>query len=199
LALTKPRVVSLIVFTAMIGMFLATPGVVALQPFLFGVIGIALVAGSAAAVNCLLEQKIDALMNRTRARPLPRGQLTSAEALAFAAVVGTVGLALLYSLVNPLTAWLALATFVGYAFVYTVILKPRNRATIPLVPPCRRRTKPRCTRFLDPFGGYRAFHRNPIVRVHFMNPTHTSHNMPGRFWVGVLIGLAIVALVFGLT
>src|SRR5207248_1920485 len=88
-ALTKPRVVSLIVFTAMIGMFLATPGVLALQPFVFGVIGIALVAGSAAAVNCLLEQKIDALMTRTRARPLPRGQLTSAEALAFAVVVGT--------------------------------------------------------------------------------------------------------------
>ena len=130
LALAKPRVVSLIVFTAMIGMLLATPGVVALQPFLFGVIGIALVAGSAAAVNCLLEQKIDALMNRTRARPLPRGQLTSAEALAFAAVVGSVGFALLFSMVNPLTAWLALATFVGYAFVYTVILKPRTPQNI---------------------------------------------------------------------
>jgi len=129
-ALTKPRVVSLIVFTAMIGMFLATPGVIALRPFLFGVIGIALVAGSAAAVNCLLEQKIDALMTRTRARPLPRGQLTSAEALAFAVVVGTAGLALLYSLVNPLTAWLALATFVGYAFVYTLILKPRTPQNI---------------------------------------------------------------------
>ena len=130
LALTKPRVVSLIVFTAMIGMLLATPGVVSLQPFLFGVIGIALVAGSAAAVNCLLEQKIDALMNRTRARPLPRGQLTSAEALAFATVVGAGGLALLYSLVNPLTMWLSLATFVGYAFVYTVILKPRTPQNI---------------------------------------------------------------------
>src|SRR5437868_11860597 len=131
-ALTKPRVVSLIVFTAMIGMFLATPGVLALQPFLFGVIGIALVAGSAAAVNCLIEQKIDALMPRTRARPLPRGQLTSAEALAFAAVVGAVGLALLYSLVNPLTMWLSLATFVGYAIVYTVILKPRTPQNIVL-------------------------------------------------------------------
>ncbi len=121
-ALAKPRVVSLIVFTAMIGMFLATSGVIALQPFLFGVIGIALVAGSAAAVNCLLEQKIDALMTRTRARPLPRGQVTSAEALAFAVVVGTAGLALLYSLVNPLTMWLAVGTFIGYAFVYTVVL-----------------------------------------------------------------------------
>jgi heme o synthase len=130
LALSKPRVVSLIAFTAMIGMFLATPGVVALQPFLFGVIGIALVAGAAAAVNCLLEQNIDSLMARTRARPLPTGQINSVEALAFAAVVGTVGLALLYSLVNPLTAWLALATFVGYAFVYTVILKPRTPQNI---------------------------------------------------------------------
>jgi heme o synthase len=129
-ALTKPRVVSLIVFTAMIGMFLAAPSVLALQPFVFGVIGIALVAGSAAAVNCLLEQKVDALMARTRARPLPTGQLTSAEALAFAAVVGAVGLALLYALVNPLTMWLTLATFVGYAIVYTVVLKPRTPQNI---------------------------------------------------------------------
>jgi protoheme IX farnesyltransferase len=129
-ALTKPRVVSLIVFTAMIGMFLATPGILALQPFVFGVIGIALVAGSAAAVNCLLEQKIDALMARTRARPLPMGQLDSREALAFAAIVGTIGIAVLYALVNPLTMWLTLATFVGYAFVYTVVLKPRTPQNI---------------------------------------------------------------------
>src|SRR5437879_4858870 len=114
-ALTKPRVVSLIVFTALIGMFLATPDMVALQPLMFGAIGIALVAGAAAAINCLLEQKIDALMARTRARPLPMGQIHSAEALAFAVVIGTAGLALLYSLVNPLTMWLSLATFVGYA------------------------------------------------------------------------------------
>jgi protoheme IX farnesyltransferase len=129
-ALTKPRVVSLIVFTAMIGMFLATPGILALQPFVFGVIGIALVAGSAAAVNCLLEQKIDALMARTRARPLPMGQLDSTEALAFATIVGTIGIAVLYALVNPLTMWLTLATFVGYAFVYTVVLKPRTPQNI---------------------------------------------------------------------
>ena len=82
-ALTKPRVVSLIVFTAVIGMFLATPGMVALQPLVFGALGIALVAGAAAAINCLLERNIDALMPRTRARPLPRGELNSAEALAF--------------------------------------------------------------------------------------------------------------------
>jgi protoheme IX farnesyltransferase len=131
-ALTKPRVVSLIVFTAVIGMFLATPGMVAFRPLVFGAIGIALVAGAAAAINCLLEQRIDALMARTRARPLPMGQLNSAEALAFAVVVGGIGVALLYSLVNPLTMWLALATFVGYAIVYTVILKPRTPQNIVL-------------------------------------------------------------------
>ena len=131
-ALTKPRVVSLIVFTAVIGMFLARPGMVAFQPLVFGAIGIALVAGAAAAVNCLLEQKIDALMARTRGRPLPMGRLTSAEALAFAVVAGAAGLALLYLLVNPLTMWLAAATFMGYAIVYTVVLKPRTPQNIVL-------------------------------------------------------------------
>jgi len=123
-ALTKPRVVSLIVFTAVIGMFLATPGMVPLQPLFFGTIGIALVAGAAAAINCLVEQKIDKVMARTRARPLPMGQLTSSETLVFSSVVGGVGLWMLYALVNPLTMWLTLATFVGYAIVYTVVLKP---------------------------------------------------------------------------
>ena len=123
-ALTKPRVVSLIVFTAVIGMFLAAPGTVAVQPLVFGAIGIALVAGAAAATNCLLERKTDALMARTRARPLPTGRLNPAEAAAFALAVGAAGLAVLYTLVNPLTMWLAAATFVGYAFVYTLILKP---------------------------------------------------------------------------
>jgi len=122
--LTKPRVVSLIVFTAIIGMFLAVPGVVLLQPFLAGTLGIALVAGAAAAMNCLVEQKIDAIMARTRARPLPRGQLTSMQTLIFASVVGGIGLAILYHWVNTLTMWLTLATFVGYAVIYTVILKP---------------------------------------------------------------------------
>ena len=124
--------VSLIVFTAVIGMFLATPGMVAFQPLVFGAIGIALVAGAAAAVNCLLEQKIDALMARTRARPLPTGRLSSPEALAFAVVIGAAGLALLYALVNPLTMWLAAATFMGYAIVYTVVLKPRTPQNIVL-------------------------------------------------------------------
>jgi heme o synthase len=122
--LTKPRVVSLIVFTAVIGMFLAVPGAVPLQPLIAATIGIALVAGAAAAVNCLVEQKIDAVMLRTSRRPLPRGQLTSRETLAFASVIGAVGLATLHQFVNPLTMWLTLATFVGYAIVYTVILKP---------------------------------------------------------------------------
>jgi len=124
LALTKPRVVSLIVFTAVIGMFLATPGMVPLQIMLFGTVGIGLVAGAAAAINCLVEQKLDAVMARTRARPLPTGQVTSGETLLFASIVGGVGLAMLYALVNPLTMWLTLGTFVGYAVIYTVILKP---------------------------------------------------------------------------
>ena len=124
LALTKPRVVSLIVFTAVIGMFLATPGMVPLQPLVFATIGIALVAGAAAAINCLVEQKIDKVMARTRARPLPMGQLTSTETLVFSSLVGGIGLWMLYALVNPLTMWLTFATFVGYAIVYTVVLKP---------------------------------------------------------------------------
>ncbi|MFO1205878.1 MAG: heme o synthase [Burkholderiales bacterium] len=122
--LTKPRVVSLIVFTAVIGMFLAVPGMVPLQALVFGTIGIALVAGAAAAVNCLVEQKIDAVMARTRARPLPRGTITSAQTLVFAGVVGGAGMWLLYQMVNPLTMWLTLGTFIGYAIIYTVVLKP---------------------------------------------------------------------------
>jgi protoheme IX farnesyltransferase len=122
--LTKPRVVSLIVFTAVIGMFLATPGLPPLGVLLCATAGIALVAGAAAAINCLVEQKLDGIMARTRARPLPMGQLTSLQTLSFAAVIGGGGLWLLYFLVNPLTMWLTLATFVGYAVVYTVVLKP---------------------------------------------------------------------------
>ncbi|MGQ0579607.1 MAG: heme o synthase [Betaproteobacteria bacterium] len=129
LQLTKPRVVSLIVFTAVIGMFLAVPAERLASPVfwlvaLFATLGIALVAGSAAAVNCLVEQKIDAKMARTRARPLPMGTITPLETLLFAGVVGGFGLTLLYLQVNPLTMWLTLATFVGYAVIYTVLLKP---------------------------------------------------------------------------
>jgi len=123
-ALTKPRVVSLIVFTAVIGMFLATPGMVPPRVLLAGTFGIALVAGAAAAINCLVEQNVDALMLRTRWRPLPSGELTTLQTLVFAGVVGGLGLWLLAHYVNALTMWLTLATFVGYAVVYTVILKP---------------------------------------------------------------------------
>ena len=129
-ALTKPRVVSLIVFTAVIGMFLATPGMVPLQILLAGTTGIALVAGAAAAFNCLVEQKIDARMQRTSRRPLPRGELSNTQTLIFAGVVGGVGLWVLASFVNVLTMWLTLATFVGYAVIYTVLLKPATPQNI---------------------------------------------------------------------
>ncbi len=128
--LTKPRVVSLIVFTAVIGMFLATPGMVPPQVLLAGTLGIALGAGAAAAVNCLVEQRVDSLMARTQARPLPSGQITSMQTLGFAFVVGGTGLWLLHQLVNPLTMWLTLATFLGYAVIYTLILKPMTPQNI---------------------------------------------------------------------
>jgi protoheme IX farnesyltransferase len=130
LALAKPRVVSLIVFVAVIGMFLAAPGLPPPGVVFAATLGIALVAGAAAAINCLVEQKIDALMARTRARPLPRGEITSAQTLAFAGVVGSCGLWLLHQFVNPLTMWLTFATFVGYAIVYTVLLKPATPQNI---------------------------------------------------------------------
>ena len=130
LALTKPRVVTLIVFTAVIGMFLASPSWPPLNAVLFGTLGIALVAGAAAAINCLVEQKIDAVMARTRGRPLPRGDITSLQTLAFASVMGVAGLAILYARVNALTMWLTLATFVGYAVIYTVLLKPATPQNI---------------------------------------------------------------------
>ncbi|HYX64228.1 MAG TPA: heme o synthase [Burkholderiales bacterium] len=129
-ALTKPRVVSLIVFTAVIGMLLATPRMVPPGILLAGTLGIALVAGAAAAINCLVEQKIDAVMQRTRWRPLPRGELGSVETLTFAGAVGGTGLWLLGYFVNPLTMWLTLGTFVGYAVIYTVVLKPATPQNI---------------------------------------------------------------------
>lgn len=128
--LTKPRVVSLIVFTAVIGMFLASPGMVAPQVLLAGTIGIALVAGAAAAVNCLVEQKIDALMQRTSWRPLPQGEVGALETLIFAGMVGGLGLWTLMQFVNVLTMWLTLGSFVGYAVIYTVILKPATPQNI---------------------------------------------------------------------
>jgi protoheme IX farnesyltransferase len=129
-ALTKPRVVSLIVFTAVIGMFLSTPAMVPLPLLVAATVGIAFVAGAAAAVNCLVEQGIDAVMRRTRWRPLPRGELTAAQTIVFAGALGGAGLWILYHFVNALTMWLTLATFVGYAIVYTVILKPATPQNI---------------------------------------------------------------------
>ena len=129
-ALTKPRVVSLIVFTAVIGMFLATPAMVPAQILLAGTLGIALVAGAAAAVNCLVERRIDAAMQRTRSRPLPRGELTPLQTLVFSGAIGGAGLWILAQYVNALAMWLTLATFVGYAVVYTVILKPATPQNI---------------------------------------------------------------------
>ena len=130
LALTKPRVVQLIVFCAVIGMFLAVPGLPPPATVFFATLGIALVAGAAAAVNCLVEQKIDALMLRTRGRPLPRGQVTSLSTLVFAGLVGGTGMLVLYVFVNPLTMWLTLATFLGYAVIYTIVLKPATPQNI---------------------------------------------------------------------
>jgi protoheme IX farnesyltransferase len=129
-SLTKPRVVSLIVFTAVIGMFLATPGMVPLPLLFAATVGIAFVAGAAAAINCLVEQGIDAVMRRTSWRPLPRGELTTMQTLVFAGALGGSGLWILFQFVNALTMWLTLATFVGYAVVYTVILKPATPQNI---------------------------------------------------------------------
>jgi protoheme IX farnesyltransferase len=128
--LTKPRVVSLIVFTAVIGMLLATPGLPPMGLALFATLGIALVAGAAAAFNCLVEQKLDAVMARTRGRPTVIGTITASQILLFAGAVGGLGLAILWHAVNPLTMWLTLGTFVGYAIVYTVLLKPNTPQNI---------------------------------------------------------------------
>ena len=129
-ALTKPRVVSLVVFCAVIGMFLAAPGLPDAVTVVFATLGIGLTAGSAAAVNCLIEQRIDAMMARTRRRPLPAGTLNSMQTVTFAFIVGGFGLFLLHHFVNPLTMWLTFATFVGYALIYTVWLKPATPQNI---------------------------------------------------------------------
>jgi protoheme IX farnesyltransferase len=128
--LTKPRVVALIVFCAVIGMFLGVDGWPPMQPLIAATAGIWLVAGAAAAVNCLVERRIDALMARTRARPLPRGELNNLQTLVFSGMIGCLGVWLLYVFVNPLTMWLTLATFVGYAIIYTIVLKPNTPQNI---------------------------------------------------------------------
>lgn len=121
--LTKPRVVALIVFTAIIGMFLAVPGWPPLQESVFGFLGIWLAAASAAAINHLIDQRIDRLMARTAHRPLPTGALTPLQVLIFAIVLGTLSMAILVVLVNTLTAMLTFASLIGYAIVYTAFLK----------------------------------------------------------------------------
>jgi heme o synthase len=128
--LTKPRVVSLIVFTAVIGMLLASPGVPPVGLLVAATAGIALVAGAAAAFNCLVEHKIDAAMARTRGRPTVIGTISAPQILLLSGGVGGLGLAILWHAVNPLTMWLTLGTFVGYAIVYTVILKPATPQNI---------------------------------------------------------------------
>jgi protoheme IX farnesyltransferase len=126
-ALTKPRVVQLIVFCAVIGMVLAVPGLPSLEQLRvagLASLGIWLVAGAAAAFNCLVEKSIDAKMKRTAWRPTAKGELSDWQALTFSAILCALGSWLLWVSVNPLTMWLTFATFVGYAVIYTVILKP---------------------------------------------------------------------------
>ena len=130
--LCKPRVNALIVFTAIIGMMLAVPVGLPwdIPLMLTATVGIALVGGAAAAFNCLVEQHIDARMARTRARPTVTGTITPAQILVLAGIVGGAGLFVLYGFVNSLTMWLTLGTFVGYAVIYTVILKPATSQNI---------------------------------------------------------------------
>jgi protoheme IX farnesyltransferase len=129
LELCKPNVVALIVFTAIVGMLLAAPGMVPLDALVFGTLGIGLAAGSAAAINHVVDQKIDAIMGRTRGRPLPQGAVSARDALIFALLIGAVAMALLGLLVNPLTALLTFLSLIGYAVIYTMYLKratPQN-------------------------------------------------------------------------
>ena len=129
-ALTKPRVTQLAVFCAVIGMFLATPELPDWRKVVFATIGIWLLAGAAFAINCLVEREIDSRMARTARRPMARGEITVPQTLMFSGVIGGMGMWVLYALVNPLTMWLTLATFVGYAIIYTIILKPSTPQNI---------------------------------------------------------------------
>jgi protoheme IX farnesyltransferase len=127
--LTKPRVVALIVFTALVGMFLAVPGLPPLRESVFGLLGIWLAAASAAAINHLIDQRIDKVMARTANRPLATGALAPSQVLAFAVFLGAASMTILIALVNPLTAALTFASLIGYAIVYTGFLKratPQN-------------------------------------------------------------------------
>ena len=128
-ALTKPRVVALIMFTAVVGMFLSTPGMVPLDILFLGTLGIGLAAAAGAAANHVLDQRADVVMGRTQRRPLPTGQLNTAQALSFAVALAVVSMLVLIAWINPLTAILTFASLIGYAVVYTVFLKhwtPQN-------------------------------------------------------------------------
>ncbi|MDT8403570.1 heme o synthase [Sulfuriflexus sp.] len=129
LELCKPKVVALIMFTALVGMFLAVPGMVPWQPLVFGSIGIALASASAATINHVVDQRIDAIMARTKNRPLPTGHMDNGHALAFAVIIGTIAMLILYFLVNTVTMILTFASLIGYAVIYTMYLKratPQN-------------------------------------------------------------------------
>jgi protoheme IX farnesyltransferase len=128
--LTKPRVTQLAVFCAIIGMFLATPGMVPWPVLIGGSIGIWLLAGAAFAVNCLVEQKLDAKMRRTAWRPSATGELGQKQIIVFALLIGLAGMVLLWNFANPLTMWATLITFVGYAIIYTLLLKPATPQNI---------------------------------------------------------------------
>ena len=130
LVLTKPRVTQLAVFCAVIGMFLATPTLPDMQKVIAGTLGIWLLAAAAFAVNCLIEQRVDARMLRTARRATATGSISSAQVILFSGALGGIGMFVLYRWVNPLTMWLTFATFVGYAVIYTVILKPRTPQNI---------------------------------------------------------------------
>jgi heme o synthase len=129
-ALTKPRVTQLAVFCAVIGMFLASPDLPDWRIVVAGTIGIWLLAGAAFAINCLVERSIDARMARTARRPMARGELGVIETLVFSGVIGGVGMWVLFNFVNPLTMWLTFATFLGYAVIYTMLLKPATPQNI---------------------------------------------------------------------
>jgi protoheme IX farnesyltransferase len=129
-ALTKPRVTQLAVFCAVIGMFLATPDLPDWKIVVAGTIGIWLLAGAAFAVNCLVEREIDSRMARTARRPMARGEISVAQTLVFSGVIGGAGMWVLFNFVNPLTMWLTFATFVGYAVIYTMLLKPMTPQNI---------------------------------------------------------------------
>ncbi len=129
-ALTKPRVTQLAVFCAVIGMFLASPGMVPWSILIGASAGIWLLAGAAFAINCLVEQRVDAKMRRTSWRPSATGEISDFKILAFSFVIGAMGMLLLWHFANPLTMWATFATFIGYAIIYTLLLKPATPQNI---------------------------------------------------------------------